>query len=276
MKCISCETEINPKWRHAIDINVCPFCGQHILEEQLKNLLADLAKTMTALQVYPEQLNDWLLSNHSYIKTDSPNLGMYLPKEAIKDLRKAIDEEEFDKRKQVIKVKTDRGEEEVIVEKIQSDAKTNSFFERAEALKDPPKKKGEEPEPPKSVAEKTQQYREMAKEIKRNAAKGIIPQTDLVSMMEAEKNGGEVENPEFVAELQSVISSGALVGSALPEPIAGDDDIIPGATNVVSRLANMTGNKTTAAERDMQTLQEMQNKVQNTSKKLGKGGFGRA
>lgn len=274
MKCISCETEINPKWTHAIDMNVCPFCGKNILEEHLKNLLADLAKTMHALQQYQAQLNDWLLSNYNYIKTDAPDLGMYLPKEAIKDLRKAIDDEEFDKKKRTIKVKTADGEQEVEVEKIQSDSKTNSFFERAEALRDPPKKKGEEPEAPKSIAEKTQHIKQMAQRIKKEVAQGIVGQADLASMMSTE--GGEAENPEFVAELQSVLSSGDIVASALPEPVGGDEDIIPGAENAVARMANMVGNKATAQERDMKTLQEMQNRVQNTSKKLGKGGFSRA
>jgi len=46
MRCISCTTEINPQWKHAIDMNVCPFCGKHIMEEHLKNLFAALSSTM--------------------------------------------------------------------------------------------------------------------------------------------------------------------------------------------------------------------------------------
>ena len=136
-------------------------------------------------------------------------------------------------------------------------------------------RKGEEPEAPKSIAEKTQHIKQMAQRIKKEVSQGIVGQADLASMMSTE-GGGEVENPEFVAELQSVLSGGDIVSSALPEPTAGDDDVIPGAENVVSRMANMVGNKATAQERDMKTLQEMQNRVQNTSKKLGKGGFSRA
>src|SRR5579885_95705 len=114
MKCITCEVEINPKWKHAIDINVCPFCGQHIMEEHLKNLLTSLGETMEKLQAYPQQLDDWLLSNYNYIKTDSPNLKMYLPKETVKELRKELDEAEFqEKKRSVVKVKNAvTGEEE--------------------------------------------------------------------------------------------------------------------------------------------------------------------
>jgi hypothetical protein len=46
MKCVTCQTEINPKWKHAIDINVCPFCGKNIMEEHLKNCLVSLAAAM--------------------------------------------------------------------------------------------------------------------------------------------------------------------------------------------------------------------------------------
>src|SRR5271154_6066712 len=122
MKCVSCETEINPKWKHAIDINVCPFCGQHIMEEHLKNCVAALAAAMEEMQKYPEQLNDWMLSNHSYIKTDSPDLKNYLPKELIKELRKEIDDAEFqDKKQTMVTIKLPGGgTEEVLVEKTQS------------------------------------------------------------------------------------------------------------------------------------------------------------
>jgi len=38
MRCVSCETEIDPKWAHAINNNICPYCGKIILEEHLKNI----------------------------------------------------------------------------------------------------------------------------------------------------------------------------------------------------------------------------------------------
>src|SRR5271166_1978670 len=137
MKCVSCDTEINPKWTHAIDINVCPYCGKLILEEHLKNCLVALTTAMDEMQKYPEQLDDWMLSNHNYIITDSPQLKMYLPKETIKELRKEIDDAEFEEKKSsTVKIKLPGGgEQEIVVEKTQSEAKTNSFFERAEVLK---------------------------------------------------------------------------------------------------------------------------------------------
>jgi Zn-finger nucleic acid-binding protein len=122
MECISCKVEINPQWSHAIDINVCPFCGKHIMDEHLKNLFGTLRETMDALQTYPEQLNDWMLSNHNYVKTDSEKLLNYVPKEMLTDLKKIKDDKDFQERKKfTVKVKTETGVEEVQAESLQSE-----------------------------------------------------------------------------------------------------------------------------------------------------------
>lgn len=282
MKCVSCETEINPKWGHAIEQNVCPFCGKSIMEEHLKNCLTSLATSMAAMLKYPEQLDDWLLSNHSYIKTDSPNLKHYLPKEMLKEMRKEADDAEFqDKKPHIVKLKVPDGqggiiEQDVIVEKTQSEEKTKSFFDRAEALQGSGKTSGksprslDEPEVPKSIAEKTKNLKSIAQQIKRQASSGITSQDSLAAMMEQ-------ADPEAIAEFQSVINSGDIISSGLPDPAQGDDDEIPA---VVSAMARMAGgnNSTGANEKDLRALQEMQNKAANAQKRLssGKGSFGRS
>lgn len=283
MKCISCETEINPKWKHAVDINVCPFCGKYIMEEHLKNLFSSLNKTMEELRKYPDQLNDWILSNYSFIKTDSPNLKNFLPKEVIKELRKEIDNAEFQEKKQsIVKIKNANGEiEEVVVEKTQSEEKTSGFFERAEVLKGSGKtsNKGKAPvesEQPKSVAEKTQYLKELAKRIKSEGSEGIINEAGLASMISPESI--DRADPETVAQLESFIDDGDIVSSGLVSESTGDDDDeIPSAVlSMASRAKKGSGGG--ANEADLQSLRDMQNKVKNAHKKLesGKGGFSRA
>jgi hypothetical protein len=283
MKCISCETEINPKWEHAIDINVCPFCGKHIMEEHLKNCLTGLSAAMKDMMKYPEQLNDWLLSNHNYIKTDSPNLKNYIPKETIKELRKEIDDEEFQEKKQILtKIKVPDGiggftEEEVLVEKVQSAAKTNSFHERAQGNLNKKEKRVKEvvPTGPKSIVEKTQYLKEMAEQIRNEGTAGIINETGLASMISPEM----IDNadPEDVANFESMIDSGDIVSSGLPASSDGDDDEIPSSVLAMASRAKK-GSGGGANEADMQSLRDMQNKVKNAHKKLesGKGGFSRA
>src|SRR5579885_1184868 len=249
MKCMSCEMEINPKWTHAIDINVCPFCGQGIMEEHLKNLFSSLRQTMEALKDYPDQLNDWMLSNHNYIKTDSPNLKLYMPKEYAEEIRQQRDEEIKEEkkveakkaadRKSIVKVDIGDGEEqEVLVEKVQSEEKTNSFFKRAEAVK--PNIEGF-----KSATEKTQHLKAMAQQIKREGAT-VINKAGLASHLPPEM----IDNadPEAVAEFEAILSGGE-VQSALPETSSSDGDEIPSIVlNMASRAKGKQAEQDPAAE----------------------------
>ena len=170
MKCASCEIEINPQWRHAIDANVCPFCGSAILEEHLKNLLSTISDVMEDLLAYQDQLNDWMLSNHSYIKTNSPDLIYHIPQEMLQVSQKDVD---FQKRKEAqdkkftVKVQTEMGEEEVVVEKVQSEDKTNDFFKRAEAVK--PNIEGY-----KNTMEKTEHLKRVVQQIKKGGSVSLV------------------------------------------------------------------------------------------------------
>jgi hypothetical protein len=294
MKCISCETEINPKWKHAIDINVCPFCGEHIMEEHLKNCVAALAKAMDDMSKYQEQLDDWLLSNHNYIKTDSPNLINFVSKEdAIATFRLAEEKarpaskeaasEEPQTFVKKIKVPDGKGGvtvEEVIVEKRQSEEQTNGFFDRAEVLKGAGKTSGkapktpDEPEEPKSVAEKTRNLKARVAEIKK-AGVAAIEENGMASMIDPSMLADA--DPDAVAALQAAIEGSDIVASGLPPSSDGDDDEIPSIVQNMASRALQKGGSNGANERDMQTLQEMQNKVRNAQKRLssGKGSFSR-
>src|SRR5579859_83431 len=131
MRCLSCTIEIDPKWKHAIENNICPFCGSSIIENELKNLLSILHQALDDLHrlKYSEQLDDWMLSNFNYIKTTSPQLIDYVPKEVLKNLKKFHDDKDFEKKKFIVKVKNEQGiEEEISAEKIHSDEQVNSFY----------------------------------------------------------------------------------------------------------------------------------------------------
>lgn len=278
MKCVSCETEINPKWKHAIDINVCPFCGKHIMEEHLKNCVTALAAAMEAMVKYPDQLDDWLLSNHNYIKTDSPDLKSYLPKEAFREIRKVLDEEEFqEKKKSVVKIKTitedgDVVEQDVVVEKMATDDRTQTFHDRANnMLKQEKAVDGD----PKSVAAKTKDLRATAERIKREVALASKTEGGMASMTSKEMMAEA--DPESVAEFQSMIATGDIVSSGLPAPSDGDDDEIPSVVLAMANMKKSGGADGGANEKDMRALVNMQAKVQGGAKRLnsGKGSFSR-
>jgi hypothetical protein len=279
MKCVSCETEINPKWKHAIDMNVCPFCGKHIMEEHLKNLLTGLRETMDKLSEYQDQLDDFLLSNYNYIKTNSPDLKLFLPKDVIKEMRKELDDAEFqEKKKSIVRIKTqdDAGnivEQDVEVEKAMSDNRTQSFHDRANnMLKQEKAVDGE----PKSVTEKTRNLKATAEEIRKKLARdqeagGVAPMISRENLAEAD--------PEAVAEFQQVISSGDIVASGLPPTSDGDDDDIPQVVLAMASMKNQKGNANDggANAKDLEALAKMQAKVQGGAKRLssGKGSFSR-
>lgn len=281
MKCISCESEINPKFKHALDINVCPFCGEHIMEEHLKNCLASLAIAMGDMIKYPDQLNDWLLSNYNYIKTDSPNIGEFMPKEMLKDLKKLDDDKDFQKRKDAqkftVKVQTEAGEEEIQSEKIQSEEETNDFFKRAEVIKKSPSPGGAQfGGSYQSPAEKTQYLKKVAQQIKRAGAPGISEIGENITIPADMLDNAD---PDAVAEFQSMISGGEIASSL---DSSGDDDDIHPAVLAMAAKGKGGGGASNAA--DLLKLQQMQDRLKNSraafesgDNRGGKGGgFSRA
>ena len=264
MECISCEVEINTKWKHAIDINVCPFCGSNIMEEQLKNLLSSLGDIMSKLQDYPDQVNDWMLSNFNFIKTDSSKLIEFLPKEQ-KYLKKIEEEED---RTFTVKVKTDSGEQEVRVKKVQTEGKTNDFFKRAEVIR--PNIDGFN-----STTEKTEHLKKIALQIKQSGSTSIDYSDD--SDEDSFITSGEVEDPNASSEMGSLFSNNE-ISSSLGELSSGDDNIPSVVLNMANRSKGHSGNNSA----DLFRLQQSRDRVENSRRNFesganrGKGGFSRS
>ena len=277
MKCVSCEVEINPKWKHAIDINVCPFCGSNIMEEHLKNLLTSLADIMDKLQQYPDQLNDWLLSNFNYVKTDSPTLIKFLPQDQIKEVAAEFATKTIDKpiqdpapnKKFTVKVKTDAGEQEIEAEKIQEEEETNAFFKRAEAVK--PNIDGF-----RSTAEKTEHLKKIALQIKRAGSTAILNDDGENSYISPEMMGDA--DPDAVAEMESLFSENE-ISSSLGSAAIGDEEIPAVVLNMASKAK---GSKHTSNPADFLKLQQLQSRIEESRRNFesgnnrGKGGFSRA
>jgi Zn-finger nucleic acid-binding protein len=234
MKCMSCEMEIDPKWKHAIESNMCPFCGQLILSEQLKTLFVDLRITMEGLQEFKEQLDDWMYSNHNYIKADSPKL---------KEMLKGPENKE----KHTVKVRTEHGEEDVVVERIQSEEQTTEFFKRAEAFK---------PKGDKSPAEKTSRLKAIVKQIKSGGGASL-------TSFDVEDDGGNMND---ISELESAITGEPAINSALTNP---DDDEIPAQVLAMAQTSGGSdkNNKDIRAHQEMYAKQaESRKNFQNGSK----------
>lgn len=253
MKCKSCEAEINPKWKHAIDSNICPFCGESVMEEILKNLFAGLRDIMAQISEYPIELNDWMLSNYNFIKTDSPDLISYLPMDQLdkwmtSKAKNKSKVDDIESKKFTVKIQTEQGEQEVIAEKTQSEEKTNDFFKRAEAVK--PNIDGF-----KSAADKTQRLKSLAQQIKKAGAPAL---TASESGMMISPEMMEQADPEAVAEMQSLLADGNNIASSLPS--SDDDDDIPAVVMAMANKAQGKSNSSANAA-DLMKLQQMQDRV---------------
>lgn len=275
MKCLSCESEIDPKWKFAIEQNTCPLCGMSIMEEHLKNLLTSLTDIMTKLQQYPDQVNDWLLSNFNYIKTDSPKLIQFVPKDQIQTLLpepvspKVLEDNTLkNDKKFTVKIKTDAGEQEIEAEKIQEEERTNEFFKRAEAVK--PKIDGF-----RSTAEKTEHLKKIALQIKRAGTSAILDDSGEDSYISPDMM--DEADPDAVAEMESLFEDNE-ISSSLPAGLSGDDDI----PAVVLNMANKAnGSKHKSNPADLMKLQQSHYRLEESRRNFesgasrGKGGFSR-
>lgn len=261
MKCISCQIEINPQWKHAIDQNMCPFCGQVIMEEKLKELLSTLAATMESLKDYEDQLNDWMLSNYHYIKTTSKEFAKYLPKQNKKSEVKeeATVENESVGEEYIVNVQTEEGVEPVVAKKIQSEERTNLFFKRAEV-----KTKGEGYG---TTAEKTKHIKSLVQQIREGGSQSI-DSSGAASFLSPEMM--DQADPEAVKELQAMIEGGSdSIASSLPELANGDDDI-PAAVLAMSARASTGSNK------DARDLARLQQQVDKSQRSGSGGSFSRS
>lgn len=280
MRCISCEVEINPQWQYAIDMNVCPFCGKHIMEEHLKNLFTSLRETMISLQKYQDQLNDWLLSNYSYIKTDSPDISKYMPEDMLKELKKIDDDKDFLKRKEnqkfTVKVKTESGEEEVLAEKIQSEDTTNDFFKRAEVIRPISNQTAQggvvSGNSFQSTAEKTQYLKKVAQQIKKEGSQGLTMNGSVIGIPDSML---ESADPEAIAEFQSMMSGGEINSSI---DSGRDDDDIPAVVMAMANKGKSSRGNGGQNASDLLKLQQLQerrmNSISNFENGENRGGKG--
>lgn len=68
MKCQSCKEDIPPKFAHALSVNICPMCGQEVMDIRLKNILSALKIALEDAKNHMEDVEDWLFSNFSLKK----------------------------------------------------------------------------------------------------------------------------------------------------------------------------------------------------------------
>ena len=260
MKCVSCESIIDPKWKSAIELNHCPFCGKNILDEELKTLLTDLNNSFDSILAfsYDSELNDWLFSNHQFVKVTDPNILSLIPKDILDDYAKSLKlVPHTQDNKENIKLEKD----EVIIKKIQSDKVTSEFAKRALV-------------PTKgfsSVEEKTQHLKAMAQKIKQEG----IGSGESVLMEDNESM--EPVSKEEITQLKKLISGNddSSESDGFSDIDEDDDDEIPAGILAAANMSKTSDQMSAAA--DIAKLQKLHSKISDSKKnfKSGGGGFSR-
>ena len=260
MECMSCNIQIDPKWRHAIDQNNCPFCGQLIMEQELKDLFSLLAETMDQFSQYPNQLNDWMLSNHSFIKTDSPSFTKYIPQEYIEDIIKErnLIAPKASKRpdSSFIKIKTEDGIKEIEVKHLQSDEEAISFQKRAGAI-------GSNFEKFDSVAEKTRHIKALAEKIKKDGMTTTSAKENIDNIMQGSDSMG-IDYNELMNESEELQQA----------PVQDEFDQGEDIPAIVRQMASKASNNSNVGQKSTLDIMREQEEKRRNSQKMG-GSFSR-
>lgn len=71
MRCMSCGANVPPEWVHCIQSNICPGCGNEIMNSPTQELLQELTAAMERMPNDPQGVAGWLLSNYRFQKMGS-------------------------------------------------------------------------------------------------------------------------------------------------------------------------------------------------------------
>lgn len=270
MKCNSCSEEVPSKFAHAIATNVCPLCGQQIMEPALQKVLNSLRDAMLAAisDDYQQEAFDWLSSNFNLLSKDSDEYQNLVSENS--ELQNEIQElknrhvkptpksaKNFKQEVENIQIGTDAEGHQVQLqgESIQDPERTQVFLERAQANK---------------MAGQSDHFRKIINQIKKSGSSG------------ASEGGGSVNiSPEMlgaasadeVEEMEAMLSGGIPgISSSLGSSDSDDDDELP---PIAQSLIAMGGAKSQSGDynpRDVAKLQELQAKASRASKALDRGG----
>lgn len=243
MKCKSCSESISSKFIHALSVNLCPFCGESIMSEELQIALSELTEVMKYSETYKEEMFEWLKTNYNLIDGNSEEY-------------KALTEKKMPPPKQ-IKIRKDSSEvdldengNQLTGQSLQNPESTNVFMNRA-GIKPP-----------------QENYKDIVARIK--GASINSPSTESLTMTDIVK-----AKPEDIEAMENMLmqEQAPAIHSAISYTDDGDDDLDPIAESL-ARMGDAThgGKQTDYNARDMAKLQKLQSKSQGVSKELGRSG----
>lgn len=235
MKCKSCEQEISQKFAHSLKTNICPFCGETIMDEDLVVALSELRDVMELTKEWKSEMLEWLKTNYNLIDASSEEYQALVEKAKSIPAKIKVDPKE---------VQLDTKGNQITGTPIQSQETTNVFMKRAQV----------------PGAKNPEYYKSMANKINKGST----------SFSEADFAAADQEDVQAYQELMAgdasmpVQSTSAFIDQ-------GDEEPLP---SIIEAQAQGTFGATSSSynARDVQKLQQLQNKVKGASKELSEGG----
>jgi len=238
MKCKSCSEEISPKFAHSLATNLCPFCGDSILDEELIIVLSELREIMKTTETYKAEVFEWLKTNYNLIDANSDEYKAMIEKASSTPAKIKVDPKD---------VKMDNKGNQLTGTPLQSQETTNVFLKRAEV--------------------KTQDYyKNIAKQINKGTSKnnstGGFPLT-AEDLSEAD--------PAEVEAYAAIISgdSEPVIKSAIDDYDGGEEPL-PAIVEAFARGGK--GRSGDYNPRDVAKLQALQDKAKGASNELSQSG----
>ena len=267
MKCKSCTNDVPPKFSHAIKTNICPFCGEEIMDSELQSALGDLQVAMEATDYYQEEIHDWLKCNYGLVpelgtvafsvhqdvleKLEAANSKVIELQDQLSNAKPVPKSGKIAPLKMPSEIAKDKEGNALEGEQLADSETTNKFFKAA----------GVKP------VDAAAHYKNMVKQIKQNGSAGLM----------SEGGAAGVITPEMLAAADQVDSSeyaelfddGGPVGSAVDSDYEDDTEIPAVALQFMNSAKGKSGDYNA---RDVAKLQELQRKSSNAGRAMSRDG----
>lgn len=264
MKCKTCEGEVPPKFAHAILVNICPLCGNEIMDVELQTALKEIKTAMGALESYPQEIFDWLKSNYNLYSLQDVEAKVKETEDRLGESHRKILESArspvatsgrvtTEKMAQA-QVELDKDGNQIAGDSLQSSAQTNKFFRHSER-----------------TLNNQDHIKKMISQIKKSGSPTLLDEEggsgvitpDMVEAM------GAIDS-EDMAELHAAFGTDVNnISSGLDGDSSDYEDEIP---SIVMNMANKASGGQGMNQRDLAKLQNLQNKSAHAKREISKTG----
>lgn len=262
MKCKSCQGEVPPKFAHAILINMCPLCGDTIMDETLQISLKALKEAMCAVAFYPQEIFDWLKSNYGLYSEEEVAAKLKEVEAKTTEAVKASYAGKVVHNNKVLpnpseptkQIELDKDGNQIAGPSLQANEQTNKFFKNAAANK---------------ALDNQQHYQKLAKEIRKNGSPALLSEGGAAGVITPDmaESMGEVD-PVELAELRAAFGDTDVNSGLDPSDIDYEDEI----PSIVMNMANKASGGQGMNQKDLLKLQNLQHKSASAKNAMARTG----